>query len=174
MDKHGDLLRASRADTCQPSTFELFHELGRLHRLLKRPHDQVTDRAGRVAGREVKLADFSHLPVKCGFIAMMPQRELLDFLNVEASRYPAFSLRMNAEASDLLYGEDGCISGIRLKNGANIRARLVIAADGRHYSLRQVAAWPLKEIGAPMDVFWFRLPKKPEGRNQTMGAFQTW
>src|SRR3546814_13474530 len=87
---------------------------------------------------------------------MMPQWELLDFLKLEATRYPAFSLRMNAEASDLLYGEAGCISGIRLKNGENIRARLVIAADGRHSRLRQVAALPLKDIGAPMDVFWFR------------------
>src|SRR3546814_792413 len=164
------------SDVCSsdlPSTLELFHELGLLHRLPKRPHDKVSELSGRVAGREVKLADFSHLPVKCGFIAMMPQWELLDFLNVEASRYPAFSLRMNAEASDLLYGEAGRISGIRLKNGENIRARLVIAADGRHSRLRQVAALPLKDIGAPMDVFWFRLPKKPEVRNQTMGVFQT-
>src|SRR3546814_21197637 len=76
-------------------------------------------------------------------------------------------------ASDLLYGEAGRISGIRLKNGENIRARLVIAADGRHSRLRQVAALPLKDIGAPMDVLWFRLPKKPEVRNQTMGVFQT-
>src|SRR3546814_4615506 len=105
---------------------------------------------------------FSHLPVKCGFIAMMPQWELLDFLNVEASRYPAFSLRMNAEASDLLYGEAGRTSGIRLKNGANIRARLVIAADGRHSRFRQMAALPLKDNGAPMDAYWFRHPKQPE------------
>src|SRR3546814_19308894 len=90
-------------------------------------------------------------------------------MNVGASLYPAFSLRMNAEASDLLYGEAGRISGIRLKNGENIRARLVIAAAGRHSRLRQVAALPLKDIGAPMDVFWFRLPKKPEVRNTTLG-----
>src|SRR3546814_11557015 len=88
--------RFTRTETLFPNTT-----------LVRSPHDKVSELSGRVAGREVKLADFSHLPVKCGFIAMMPQWELLDFLNVEASRYPAFSLRMNAEASDLLYGEIG-------------------------------------------------------------------
>src|SRR3546814_17624479 len=96
-----------------------------------------------------------------------------EFLKVGAYLDSAFSRRKNAESRDLLDGDAGRISGNRLKNGENSRARWVIAADGRHSRLRQVAALPLKDIGAPMDVFWFRLPKKPEVRNQTMGVFQT-
>ncbi|PXA87341.1 hypothetical protein DMC25_12680 [Caulobacter sp. D4A] len=42
-----------------------------------------------------------------------------------------------------------------------VRAQLVIAADGRRSLLRDAAALPVEDLGAPMDVLWMRLSRKP-------------
>jgi 2-polyprenyl-6-methoxyphenol hydroxylase-like FAD-dependent oxidoreductase len=108
--------------------------------------------------------------VESRFVALMPQWEFLDFLAQEARHYPTFSLRMEAEAVDLLI-DDGRVSGVRLKDGAEVRARLTIAADGRSSILRDKAGLPKKDLGAPIDVLWFRLPKQPTPTNETGGTF---
>ena len=171
LEKHGDFLRDFRGDTVHPSTLAIFHELGLLEGLLQRPHDEVTQLGGLIAGQAIRFADFSHLKAPARFIAMMPQWEFLDFVADAARRYPAFTLRQNAEAAALIE-ENGRIAGVRLESGEEIRARLTIACDGRHSVLRDQSGLPTKVIGAPMDVFWFRLPK-PRGPNQSMGVFDT-
>lgn len=112
----------------------------------------------------------SHLPVESRFIAMMPQWEFLDFLAQEARHYPGFKLRMNAEAVDLLM-DNGKVAGVRLQDGSEARARLTIAADGRSSIVREKAGLPKKDLGAPIDVLWFRLPKKRTPINETGGTF---
>lgn len=170
IEKHGDFLRDFRGDTVHPSTLELFHELGLLEALLARPHDAVPTISAQIAGRRFTVADFRHLPVPCGFIAMMPQWEFLDFLADEASRYPSFSLRMNCEAAGLV--EEGQrIVGVRTGEGEVIRAGLVIAADGRRSLLRDAGKLPLRDLGAPMDVFWFAVPKARTPDNRSTGVF---
>jgi 2-polyprenyl-6-methoxyphenol hydroxylase-like FAD-dependent oxidoreductase len=170
LEKHGDFLRDFRGDTVHPSTLELLRELGLLDEFLKRPHDEVRTLTARVADRQITIADLSHLPVKSRFVAMMPQWEFLDFLADEARRYPTFNLRMEAEAVDLLY--DGPrVTGVRLKDGEEMRARLTIAADGRGSILRDKAGLPKTDLGAPIDVLWFRLPKEPSPVNETGGTF---
>src|SRR5437868_6472825 len=114
LEKHSDFFRDFRGDTVHPSTLELLRELGLLTDFLKRPHDEVRSLTARVADRKITLADLSHLPVESRFIAMMPQWEFLDFLADEARRYPRFTLRMEAEAVDLLI-EDKRVAGVRLK-----------------------------------------------------------
>ena len=170
LEKHGDFLRDFRGDTVHPSTLELFHELGLLDRLLARPHDPVPTISAEIAGQRLTVADFRHLPVPCGFIAMMPQWEFLDFLADAAREYPGFALCMNCEAVSVVE-ERGRITGIITADGEAIRARLVIAADGRRSILRQAGALPLKDLGAPMDVFWFRVPKMPTPDNRSTGVF---
>ncbi len=172
LEKHGDFLRDFRGDTVHPSTLELFRELGLLDRLLERPHDKVSELAGRIAGQRVRIADFSRLPVKSRFIALMPQWDFLDFVAQEAGHYPDFTLRMKAEATGLTHDAAGRVNGVKLADGAVVPADYVIAADGRRSILRDAAALPLKDIGAPMDVFWFRLPKTATMRNQSMGVFE--
>ncbi len=170
LEKHGDFLRDFRGDTVHPSTLELLRELGLLDEFLKRPHDEVRTLTARVADRQITIADLSHLPVQSRFVAMMPQWEFLDFLADEARRYPTFNLRMEAEAVDLLY--DGPrVTGVRLKDGEEMRARLTIAADGRGSILRDKAGLPKTDLGAPIDVLWFRLPKEPSPVNETGGTF---
>ncbi len=171
LEKHGDFLRDFRGDTVHPSTLAIFDELGLLEALLQRPHDAVTQLGGRVAGQQIHLADFSHLNAPARFIAMMPQWEFLDFVADAARRYPAFTLRQNVEAEALIE-EGGRVAGVRLAGGGEVRARLTIACDGRFSVLRDQSGLPSKVIGAPMDVFWFRLPKA-RGPNQSMGVFDT-
>src|SRR3954447_25609876 len=141
LEKHADFLRDFRGDTVHPSTMELLRELGLLDQFLKRPHDEVRSLTARVADRQITIADMSHLPVESRFVALMPQWEFLDFLTQEGRHYPTFSLRMEAEAVDLII-EDGRVSGVRLEDGEEVRARLTIAADGRSSILREKAELP--------------------------------
>jgi 2-polyprenyl-6-methoxyphenol hydroxylase-like FAD-dependent oxidoreductase len=170
LEKHADFFRDFRGDTVHPSTLELLRELGLLEEFLKRPHDEVRTLTARVANRQITFADTSHLPVKAKFIALMPQWEFLDFLAQEARHYPTFSLRMEAEVVDLLIDNDRD-TGVRLKDGEEARARLTIAADGRSSILREKARLPKKDLGAPIDVLWFRLPKQKTAANETGGTF---
>src|SRR6202008_1539329 len=99
LEKHADFLRDFRGDTIHPSTLEIMHELGLLDEFLKRPHQELRELAGQIGEDRVVLADFSHLPTRCRFIAFMPQWDFLDFLADEAKAYPSFSLRMQAEVT---------------------------------------------------------------------------
>lgn len=170
LEKHADFLRDFRGDTVHPSTMAFLDELGMLQRFLARPHDEVPDLEARIAGRTMRVADFSHLPTPAKFIAMMPQWDFLDFLFDEAQAFPAFSLRRNATATRFIE-EGGRITGVELEDGERLKAgRLVIAADGRGSIVRQVL--PVQDLGAPMDVLWFRVPKVDDGVNRSTGVFE--
>ena len=168
LEKHADFLRDFRGDTLHPSTLEVIAELGLLERLLELPHDRVAEIAGQIGDYPLKIADFSHLPTRCGYIAMMPQWDFLDFLAREASRYPQFKLRMNAEVTGLI--EEDRIAGVRV-GPEEIRADLVIAADGRNSAVRRAAGLEVENLGAPIDVLWFRLTRRPGDPQTSMGRF---
>jgi 2-polyprenyl-6-methoxyphenol hydroxylase-like FAD-dependent oxidoreductase len=166
LEKHADFLRDFRGDTLHPSTLEVMHELGLLERLLELPHDRVPEIAAQFGDTAVTVADFRHLPTRCGFIAMMPQWDFLNFLATEARRYPAFSLRMDAEVTGLIEG------GVKVGD-EEIRADLVVGADGRHSTVRQKAGLEVQVFGAPIDVLWFRLPRKETDPPGSMGRFDS-
>jgi 2-polyprenyl-6-methoxyphenol hydroxylase-like FAD-dependent oxidoreductase len=170
LEKHADFFRDFRGDTVHPSTLELLRELGLLEEFLERPHDEVRSLSVRVADRQITIADMRHLPVESRFVALMPQWHFLDFLADEARRYPGFNLRMGAEVVDLVFEKER-VAGVRLADGEEVRARLVIAADGRSSILREKAGLPKKDLGAPIDVLWFRLPKTKTEENRTGGTF---
>jgi 2-polyprenyl-6-methoxyphenol hydroxylase-like FAD-dependent oxidoreductase len=173
LEKHADFLRDFRGDTVHPSTLRIFSELGLLERLMERPHDKVHDITAFVGGVRVEVGDFSRFDPRWNFIAMMPQWEFLDFVADEARRYPNFTLLMEAEATGLVR-EAGRVAGVSYRSGGEereIRSRLVIASDGRRSVLREEAALPLRSFGAPMDVFWFRLPKQRTAKNESTGFF---
>jgi 2-polyprenyl-6-methoxyphenol hydroxylase-like FAD-dependent oxidoreductase len=157
LEKHADFFRDFRGDTVHPSTMEILDELGMLQRFLKRPHTKVTGAELRIAGREWTIGDLSHLKTPAPFIALMPQWDFLDFLREEAKAFPGFSLRMEAPAEAFLE-KGGRVTGVRLKDGGVLGARLTIAADGRSSLAREML--PLKDLGSPMDVFWFHVPKR--------------
>ena len=159
LEKHADFFRDFRGDTVHPSTMEILDQLGMLERFLKRPHNRVEGAQLRIAGRQWTIGDLSHLDTPAPFIAMMPQWDFLDFLRDEAASYPGFSLRMEAPVADFLR-EGERITGVRLQDGKELRAPLTIAADGRSSLARELL--PLEDLGAPMDVFWFRIAKRTE------------
>jgi len=169
LEKHADFLRDFRGDTIHPSTLEVMHELGLLEGLLRLPHQKIPRFSARIANRDVAIADLSQLPVRCGFIAMMPQWDFLDFLAGEAKRYPTFGLRMNAEVTGLVEREQRIV-GLRLKD-EELLADLVVGADGRHSTVRAAARLPAEEFGVPMDALWFRLSRRASDPEQTMGLF---
>jgi 2-polyprenyl-6-methoxyphenol hydroxylase-like FAD-dependent oxidoreductase len=174
LEKHADFLRDFRGDTIHPSTLEIMYELGLLDAFLKRPHSEVRELAGIIGDDRIVLADFSHLPTHCHFIALMPQWDFLDFLAEQAKRYPSFKLKMLAEADGLL--QDGeAIVGLTAKQPQGrieVRSNLVIGADGRHSTVREKADLEVEDLGAPMDVLWFRLPKHPDDGGQVLGRIQ--
>jgi len=172
LEKHGDFLRDFRGDTVHPSTLELFDQLGWLDELLKLPHVRVDRLNARVGGQYMQIADFRHLPVPAPFIAMMPQWDLLDFIANKAKAYPCFQLEMNREVTGLTKKPDGQVSGVVLADGTTVESDLVIAADGRGSILREDGKLPLESLGAPMDVFWFRVEKAPGDEAETFGAFE--
>ncbi len=171
LEKHADFLRDFRGDTVHPSTMEILDQLGMLERFLARPHSRIAQARITIAGQTLTIGDLSHLDTPAPFIAMMPQWEFLDFLHQEARAFSAFALEMEAEAVSLVE-EKGRISGAVLADGRTIRARkLVIAADGRGSIIRRQELLPVTALGAPMDVFWFALPKADAGEDALRGSF---
>ena len=164
LEKHADFLRDFRGDTLHPSTLEVMAELGLLERLLELPHDRVPEIGALFGDYPVRIADFRRLPVRCGFIALMPQWDFLNFLATEAARYPAFTLRMKAEVTGLVEG------GVKV-GAEEIRADLVVGADGRRSAVREAAGLEVETLGAPIDVLWFRLTRTGEDPPNTMGRF---
>jgi 2-polyprenyl-6-methoxyphenol hydroxylase-like FAD-dependent oxidoreductase len=188
LEKHLDFLRDFRGDTVHPSTLEILHELGLLDAFLQRPHDRVDQLRATFEGQGFPVADFTHLPSHSKFLVLMPQWEFLDFMCEEARRYPGFELWTDAEAIGLLQ-DNGRVNGVRVRRGARgpggpgnlgnpaggkpqeveLHASLVVAADGRHSTLRDAAALPHISYGAPIDVLWMRIPKQPGDPDATAG-----
>lgn len=174
LEKHADFLRDFRGDTIHPSTLEVMHELGLLDAVLKLPHQKLREIGGIIGDEKVMLADFTHLPTRCGFIAFIPQWDFLEFLADHGKRYPGFHLRMRAEADGLLMDGD-TVTGVQAKTPEGlleVRASLVVGADGRHSKLRDLAGLEVEDLGAPMDVLWLRLSKRSGDGSQTLGRIQ--
>src|SRR6266545_226654 len=173
LEKHADFLRDFRGDTIHPSTLEVMHELGMLDEFLKLPHQEAREISAQVGGERVPVADFTHLPTRCKFVALMPQWDFLDFLAARAARYPSFRLWMRAEVVGLVE-ESGRVVGVEVMTAegrTHVRADLVVGADGRHSVVRERAGLEVRELGAPMDVLWFRLSRRPEDPANLMGIF---
>jgi 2-polyprenyl-6-methoxyphenol hydroxylase-like FAD-dependent oxidoreductase len=173
LEKHADFLRDFRGDTIHPSTLELMRELGLLEEFLKRPHQEARQLTGWVGDTAVTVADFSHLPTACRFIAFMPQWDFLNFLAEQAGRYPTFRLRMRAEVTGLI--EEGervvGVSATTPEGPLEVRADLVVGADGRHSTVRARAGLKVEDLGAPMDVLWMRLSRRPGDPGRPLGRF---
>ncbi|HEY7977631.1 MAG TPA: FAD-dependent oxidoreductase [Rhizomicrobium sp.] len=171
LEKHKDFFRDFRGDTVHPATLTAIHELGLLEEFRKIPHQELQDVAAEIEGVEYKAGDFRHLPGLAKFIALMPQWDFLNFLAEKAKVFPHFHLMMEAKAADLIEA-DGNVTGLiaETQDGAlRIDADLVIGADGRHSTIREKAGFSPKDIGAPIDVLWLRLPRKQSDPEAVLG-----
>jgi 2-polyprenyl-6-methoxyphenol hydroxylase-like FAD-dependent oxidoreductase len=173
LEKHADFLRDFRGDTVHPSTLQVIDELGLLDRFLERPHQEARTVSGQVGDETVTVADFSHLPTRCRFIAFMPQWDFLDFLAEHARRHPGFDLRMRAEVTELIRDGDR-VAGVRARTPEGVlevRADLVVGCDGRRSTVRALGNLEVEDTGAPIDVLWMRVPRRPDDPDQPLGRF---
>jgi 2-polyprenyl-6-methoxyphenol hydroxylase-like FAD-dependent oxidoreductase len=174
MEKHADFFRDFRGDTIHPSTLELMHELGLLDQFLQQPHQETRELRATINGELVPIADFSRLPTRCKFIAFMPQWDFLNFFASQAKRFPSFQLRMENRLTNLVF-EDGRVSGVRAttpEGEVEVRADLVVGADGRDSTARDRAGFEVLEFGVPIDVLWMRLSKQAGDPEQSLGFFE--
>ena len=171
LEKHKDFFRDFRGDTIHPSTLQVMHELGLLEEFLKVRHDEIRNLRVVIGDSEVQIADFTHLPSVCKFIALMPQWDFLNFLAEQGKRYPGFDLRMETDATDLVIEGDRVV-GLRANSAdgpIEIRADLVVGADGRHSTVRERGGFTVESHGVPIDVLWLRLSRKSDDPEETGG-----
>ena len=188
LEKHADFNRDFRGDTIHPSTLEVMFELGLLEEFLKLPHQELHELRAVMNGHAVPMADFSHLPTRCKFIAFMPQWDFLTFLAERAKRFPTFSLHMQHRVTDLVFDAGSDVDGLKASgsnrarvigvrattpNGeCNFLGDLVIGADGRHSVVHERAGLEVQEFGVPIDVLWTRLSKRETDPKQSLGFFR--
>lgn len=163
LERHPDFLRDFRGDTIHPATLQLIADLGWLDALLALPHQKAPDLHAEIEGRQVTIADFRHLKLACRYIAFMPQWDFLNFLAGKAQDLPNFRLAMGHRITGLLPMQNGQ-GGVTWQDesGATgeIRAKLVIGADGRHSVIREQAGLQVIDFGSSVDVVWLRLSRK--------------
>jgi 2-polyprenyl-6-methoxyphenol hydroxylase-like FAD-dependent oxidoreductase len=170
LEKHADFFRDFRGDTVHPSTLQVMDELGLIDGFLKLPHQRLQKMDGMFGGAAVRIADLGRLNAKYPFIAFMPQWDFLNFLRESGKRYTSLKVMMSTEATDVIQHGDR-IAGVRASTPegvVDIEADLTIACDGRHSLVRERAGLAIDEIGAPMDVLWFRAGKR---ENETENVF---
>jgi 2-polyprenyl-6-methoxyphenol hydroxylase-like FAD-dependent oxidoreductase len=174
LEKHADFFRDFRGDTIHPSTLELMYELGLLDEFLKQPHQEVRELRAVINGQTVPIADFTKVPTHCKFIAFMPQWDFLNFLSTHAKQFPCFQLLIEHEVVDLTFDPQR-VTGVRAKSPQGeleIRADLVLGADGRHSIVQARAGLERQEFGVAIDVLWTGISKKEDDPQQSLGFFQ--
>lgn len=172
LEKHGDFLRDFRGDTVHPSTLEILAELGLKERFDALPQHRVEQLDGMFADGIHALGDFRRLR-PFPYMALVPQWDLLNLLATEAQRQDGFELCMRHEAEALVHDAHGRVTGVVARSPEGpiqFNADLVVGCDGRHSVLRAAAGLQPQNLGAPMDVLWFRLPRLPTDPEGTYGV----
>jgi 2-polyprenyl-6-methoxyphenol hydroxylase-like FAD-dependent oxidoreductase len=162
LEKHNDFLRDFRGDTVHPTTLRIMDELGFVDEFLRLPHTKINHVAFDADGSIRTVGNFSALRFfgfRQPYVALMPQWDFLDFLAEKASAYPEFTLIRNAEVKDLIFDGDR-VAGVRTSK-LEVRAELVVAADGRKSAVRAAAGLQTARAHAPMDVLLFRMKWRP-------------
>jgi len=175
LEKHADFVRDFRGDTIHPSTLELMSELGLLDDFLQRPHQEVRTLGAQIGDEFVEVADFTHCLPIAGSSPSCRNGISWIFSPSMPRDFRRSRLMMEAEARDLTV-ESGVVTGLLATTpGGEIRVKadLVVAADGRHSTLRERAGLDVLDLGAPMDVLWMRLSRRPQDPGQTLGRVDT-
>jgi 2-polyprenyl-6-methoxyphenol hydroxylase-like FAD-dependent oxidoreductase len=175
LEKHADFFRDFRGDTVHPSTLQVMDELGLIDGFLKLPHQRLQKMDGQFGGTSIRIADLSRLRAKYPFIAFMPQWDFLNFLRESGKRFPTLEVMMSADATDLIWAGD-TVAGVKAdtpEGPVEIGADLTIGCDGRHSIVRERAKLEVEEIGAPMDVLWFRAGKGTDESESVFARVET-
>jgi 2-polyprenyl-6-methoxyphenol hydroxylase-like FAD-dependent oxidoreductase len=179
MEKHADFLRDFRGDTVHASTLRLLDELGLGPRFTQVPHRLIDTVRMEIQNQPVNL-DLTHLPGGHQHIALVPQWDFLEMVATAAEAEPSFRLLRNTEVVGVIRrsGRSGAdrVVGVtyRDQNGEinEMRAELTVACDGRSSTVRSAVGLEPHSFGAPMDVWWFRLPRRPDDPSGLAGVFR--
>jgi 2-polyprenyl-6-methoxyphenol hydroxylase-like FAD-dependent oxidoreductase len=173
LEAHPDFDREFRGDTLHPSVMEIMDQLGLAQRLLELRHTELRTFTLQTVSGPFTPVDLSRLDTNYPYITMMPQTSFLEFVTGEASRYPIFRLVMGARVRELVE-EDGVVRGVRYESEDGwheVRAVLTVGADGRGSRVRRLAGFEPIKTSPPMDVLWFKLPRKKEDPEGIVGRF---
>lgn len=174
MEKHADFLRDFRGDTVHASTLRLLDELGLAARFAQIPHRLIDTMRMQLDGQPVSF-DLTHLPGKHQHIALVPQWDLLELLASAAAAEPTFQLLRSTEVTGVVRDGDRVV-GVTYRDPSGetkqMRAELTVACDGRSSTVRSAVGLTPRSFGAPMDVWWFRLPRQPDDPAGLAGTFQ--
>lgn len=171
LEKHADFLRDFRGDTIHPSTLQAMDDLGLYDQFLALPHQEAKQLSAQFGDESFPIGDFSHLPTRAKFVAFMPQWDFLNFVAREAAKYPNFRLIMQADVTGLIE-DSGRVMGVTAQTPQgplDVKAALTIGADGRHSIVRAKAGFQPLDIGAPMDVLWFKLTRRASDTAELFG-----
>ncbi|MCV6983124.1 FAD-dependent oxidoreductase [Mycolicibacterium pulveris] len=179
MEKHADFLRDFRGDTVHASTLRLLDELGLGEEFARIPHREIERLSLSVQGTEVAM-DLRRIPGPHKHIALVPQWDFLELLASAAEKEPTFTLLRSTEVlGPIVRGgpRNHTVVGVRYRTADGkvraMHAPLTVACDGRSSTLRAAMGMTPKNFGAPMDVWWFRLPRDaddPHGLAGVLGA----
>lgn len=162
LEEHLDFARDFRGDTVHPSTMEVLAQVGLADRVLQLDHTCAPALVIEGSQGIIGTVSFRRLKTRFPYIALIPQVHFLECLTAAAQTYPHFRLVMGARAEQLLI-QDGHVHGVlyRTRDGWHeLRAILTVGADGRFSRLRRLAGFTPRKTSQPMDVLWFRLPRK--------------
>ena len=171
LEAQDDFDRDFRGDTVHPSTLEMLDGIGLADKVLAIDHVKMSQMSLVTGDGAIALADFSKTGLRYPYIAVLPQDELLDLLVSEAKQYPSFEVRMGTRANELIE-EDGRVHGVRLVDGSEIRATLTVGTDGRGSRISRLAGFEAVKNAPPMDVMWFRLPRRAGESAREMTGFR--
>ncbi len=174
MEKHADFLRDFRGDTVHASTLRLLDELGLGAQFAALPHRMIEGVNATIQDTTLHI-DLRRLPGPHKHIALVPQWDFLELLATAARREPTFRLLRSTEVLGLTRS-GGKVTGVRYRDADGVEkqmhAHLTVACDGRSSILRQDAGLATRNFGAPMDVWWFRLPRHADDLHGLNGVFQ--
>lgn len=179
MEKHADFLRDFRGDTVHASTLTLLDELGLGPSFAEVPHRLIDTLHIELLGVPVEV-DLRRIPGEHQHIALVPQWDFLELLAAAAEAEPGFRLLRSTEVVGVLAGagkDHDRVVGVRYRDPAGnirqMRAELTVACDGRSSALRSAMGLTPRGFGAPMDVWWFRLPRHADDPPGLSGAFRS-
>lgn len=174
LEARRDFEREFRGNTLGPSALELIEDLGLLQRLTSLPHARISRFAVRTAGGPLVFADFGRLRTRHPYVLMLPQARFLEVVAGEARRYPGFRLLMGARVNGLIEerGEVGGVTYRGPEGPGEVRAPLTVGADGRFSRLRRLSGLRAVRGSPPMDVFWFKLPRREDDPGEAGAIFR--
>ncbi len=163
LEAHNDFDRDFRGDVLQPAALDLMGQMGLAERVLEVAMARYPTGAPTTPSERSSFPDVGRLKTPYPFMTFVPQVRFLRVIVEEGQRCPGFRLVMGGRVEALLQDDDGQVRGVRYRardGWHEVRAQLVVAADGRFSRVRSLAGLEPVRTAAAFDILWFRLPRR--------------